>query len=101
VTYIHVYSDTAGDSHFEEVEVDFRPIDVAPPAPPVNVADAMASERMMLMSFPQGWCGDWHPAPRRQFYIQLSGELASATAEAVLSLLERSSFWKTYQARAT
>src|SRR5262245_63873146 len=35
VAYIRVYSDTAGDSHFEEVEVDFKPIDVAPPAPPV------------------------------------------------------------------
>ena len=73
--YIRVYSDPAGDSHFEEVEVELKSIDVAPPAPPVNVATAMPSERIMLMSFPQGWYGDWHPAPRRQFYIQLSGEL--------------------------
>jgi len=75
VKYTRIYSDPDGDSHFEDVEVELKPVDVAPPAPPVNLAVPMASERVILMSFPPGFHGDWHPAPRRQLYLQLSGEL--------------------------
>src|SRR5262245_43640181 len=103
VSYIRVYSDTAGDSHFEEVEVDFKPIDVAPPAPPVNVAAAMASERMMLVSCPQDGTeiGIRPHGDSSSFSYLASLNFASATAEFAPSLLERSSFWKTYRAKAT
>jgi len=102
VRYICVYSDPDGDSHFEEAEAELKPVDVAAPAPPVNVATAMPLERLMLMSFPQGWSGDWHPAPRRQFFIQLSGELEICISDGRVapSLLGRSFFWKTYRVRA-
>ena len=35
----------------------------------------MGAERVVFSQFPAGWVGDWHPAPRLQFFIQLSGEL--------------------------
>jgi len=73
--YTRIYSDDAGESHFEDVSVKVAPVDFAPPAPPLNLAAPIDSERTILFSVPAGWVGDWHPAPRRQFYIQLSGEL--------------------------
>ena len=73
--YTRIYCDDAGDSHFEDVSVKVSPVDFAPPAPPLNLAAPIDSEHMILFSVPVGWFGDWHPAPRRQFYIQLSGEL--------------------------
>jgi len=100
VKYIRVYSDQAGDSHFGEVEVDLKPIDVAPPAPPVNVAAVIESERMMLMSFPQGWYGDWPHDDSSTFSYLESLSFVSATAELAPSLLERSSLWKISQAKA-
>jgi len=73
--YTRIYCDDAGDSHFEDVSVKVSPVDFAPPAPPLNLAAPIDSERTILFSVPAGWVGDWHPSPHRQFYIQLSGEL--------------------------
>jgi uncharacterized cupin superfamily protein len=33
------------------------------------------AEGVLFISSPSNWHGDWHPAPRRQFYFPLSGEL--------------------------
>jgi mannose-6-phosphate isomerase-like protein (cupin superfamily) len=73
--YRRIYCDDAGDSHFEDVSVKLSPVEFAPPAPPLNLAAPIDSERMILFSVPAGWVGDWHPTPCPQFYIQLSGEL--------------------------
>ena len=73
--YTRIYCDDAGDSLFEDVSIEVSPVDYAPPAPPLNLAAPIDSERMILFSVPAGWDGDWHPSPCRQFYIQLSGEL--------------------------
>ena len=73
--YTRIYCDDAGDSLFEDVSVEVSLVDYAPPAPPLNLAAPIDSERMILFSVPAGWVGDWHPSPCRQFYIQLSGEL--------------------------
>lgn len=75
VKYTRIYSDEAGESHFEDISVDVLPVDFAPPAAPLNLAVPIDSERMILCSVPVGWVGDWHPTPRRQFYFQMSGEL--------------------------
>lgn len=73
--YTRLYCDTAGESHFADVSVDVEPITFAPPAPPLKMARPMPAARMIPCEAPRGWIGDWHPAPQRQFWIQLSGEL--------------------------
>src|SRR5688500_396504 len=35
----------------------------------------MRAERVILGEFPLAWASTWHPAPRRQLYLQLSGTL--------------------------
>jgi quercetin dioxygenase-like cupin family protein len=75
MNYTRIYCDTAGESHFEDVSVDVAPADFAPPAAPLNLATPMEAERVILCDFPRAWVGDWHPTPRRQFFIQLSGQL--------------------------
>ena len=35
-TYVRVYSDEAGESHFEDVEIALEPQDFAPPAAPAT-----------------------------------------------------------------
>lgn len=73
--YSRIYSDNEGESHFEDISIDLTPVDFAPPAPPLNIASPFETERMILCTIPADWFGNWHPTPRRQFYIQLSGEL--------------------------
>lgn len=73
--YTRIYCDTLGESHFEDISITVAPVDFAPPAPPLHLAAALDAERMIFCTVPAGWVGDWHPAPRRQFYFQMSGEL--------------------------
>jgi hypothetical protein len=35
----------------------------------------MEAECVILCDAPRAWVGGWHPAPHRQFYFQLSGQL--------------------------
>ena len=73
--YTRIYCDVDGESHFEDVYVEVAPVDFAPPASPLNLAAPLEAERAVLCEFPAEWFGDWHPAPRRQFIFQMSGEL--------------------------
>ena len=73
--YTRIYCDVDGESHFEDVYVEVAPVDFAPPASPLNLAAPLEAERAILCEFPAEWFGDWHPAPRRQFIFQMSGEL--------------------------
>ena len=70
-----IWTDAAGVSHFDDVEIELEPVDYAPPAPPLDVSSPFPAERAMLFEFPAGWLGDWHPSPHRQLYFNLGGRL--------------------------
>jgi quercetin dioxygenase-like cupin family protein len=69
------YTDDDGESHFDLVEVSLTEHDFAPPAPPLLVSAPVPAEQMVLIGIPLGWHGDWHPAPRRQYWVGLRGQL--------------------------
>ncbi len=73
--YTRIYRDTNGESHFDDVAVAISPKEFAPPAPPLHLAEPIQADRTIFCAFPKNWFGDWHPAPRRQFYFQISGEI--------------------------
>jgi hypothetical protein len=81
VKYVRLYADSNGESHFEDVEVDLASVDFAPPAPPLNASALMPASQFGFLSAPSGWCGDWHPAPRRQFIIHLAGEIEAEVSD--------------------
>jgi hypothetical protein len=74
VKYGILYTDQNGESHFKDGEVGFELINFAPPAPPVGLSDYMSASQLVFFKIPSGWFGDWHPAPKRQFFCCLSGE---------------------------
>jgi hypothetical protein len=55
-----IYTGTDGHSHFEEIEVE--------------IGKLVAGEGIVFRHAPPGHVRDWHPAPRRQYAITLSGE---------------------------
>jgi uncharacterized cupin superfamily protein len=71
--YHRFYCDASGESHLDEVEVKQSLAVAAPPAPPLLVSASNPAYQWGFFSTPEGWFGDWHPAPDRQFMILLSG----------------------------
>ena len=66
--YVRIYADENGDSHFEDLEIatDGTSYDSA-------ISDLIPATGVIFRRSPVGQFIDWHPAPRRQFVITLSG----------------------------
>ncbi len=79
--YVRIHENQNGFSHFEDVEVRLNLVEFAPPAPPLNVSGVSPATGMGFVTFPVGWNGDWHPAPRRQFFLFLAGEIGAETGD--------------------
>ena len=74
-SYVRLFADERGESHFAEVEVELAPVDFAPPAPPLHVAALFAATRCGFVGAPSEWGGQVpHPSPRRQLFCNLRGE---------------------------
>ncbi len=73
--YSIVSSDKEGNSYFRGDEVDFELTDFAPPAPPVDLSSYTPVSKLVFFRIPSGWFGDWHPAPKRQFFCCLKGKV--------------------------
>lgn len=81
VKYTRIYSDTEGESHFEDLTIDLNEIDFAPPAPPIFTSDLNPSSDYGFASVLPGWESEWHPAPKRQFMIYLSGTIEAEVSD--------------------
>jgi len=75
LTFVRIFSDASGESHFAEDQIEFDLADYAPPAAPISISDVKSADGVVFLSSPPGWQGDFHPAPRRQFIFMLAGEL--------------------------
>jgi quercetin dioxygenase-like cupin family protein len=81
--YVTVYLDNEGTSHFKNENIEFKSNNFAPPAPPVGLSDFTATSQFVFFKIPVGWFGDWHPAPKKQFFCCLQGavELTAGDGE--------------------
>ena len=74
-TYTRLFTDAAGVSRFEDVDIELLPGFASPPAEPLNVADFMLTERCSWVGGTCDWKGDvMHPAPRRMLFVPIRGE---------------------------
>src|SRR3954471_5573365 len=73
-TFTRLFSDAAGDSHFDDIEIGFAPVNFAGAAPALNLSDLTAASGVRFMEAPAGWSSNWHTSPARTFFIVLSGE---------------------------
>lgn len=73
-SYLRIYADEDGESHFEDVDLAYHETDFVPPAPPVSTSSFRPASQFGFAIVPPGWHGDWHPAPSRELVIYLSGE---------------------------
>ena len=66
---MRVYNDADGESHIEDVEIDMDAEGMTGRA-----SDMWAVVGVIFLEIPPGGSTEWHPAPRRQLAINLSGE---------------------------
>ena len=79
--YVRVYTDESGESHFDDIELELTPKNVAPPAPAINLSSDIPATQFVFYSFPPGWIGDWHPVPQRQIFFFLAGEFSGEVSD--------------------
>ncbi len=79
--YLRLYSDAKGESHFEENDLELTLQEFAPPAAPFYVSDQTDAARFSVFELPVGWGGDVHPAPKRQYFVCLSGSIEMTASD--------------------
>ena len=71
---IRLYSDAAGESHFEQVDLELTLREFAPPAAPLRVSDPQPAQNYVISEVGAEWGGAVpHPSPVRMMAFSLSG----------------------------
>lgn len=73
VSFVRIYADAAGESHFEDLAIPFETADFVPPAPPVLMSPSQPAAEYSFERVHPGWHGEWHPVPQRVLAVYLSG----------------------------
>ena len=81
LTYLRLFVDDTGRSHFEDRSLSLETRDFAPPATPLEVSALMPAEGFAVLRFAPGWSGPWHPSPYRQWFFMLSGSITVTASD--------------------
>ena len=74
IRFPRTYADADGGSHFDEVDEALAPTAFVPTKPPLALSAPCSATAAVFCRLARGWDGSWHPSPRRQFAVTLSGE---------------------------
>ena len=85
---LRIFADENGESHFDEIEVSFKEVAFAPPAPPFLISEPIEAKNLIFLSFPSQWFGDWHPSPAHQYFFLLSGRLEAEVSDGEIRQIE-------------
>lgn len=75
LSYLRLYADEAGESHFAPLRIEVTPRNFAPPAPPFSVSELVPASRHGFLHLQNGWIGDLHPSPLRMWIFVLNGQM--------------------------
>ncbi len=78
---LRIFADGRGESHFDEVDIPLSEVNFAPPAAPLQMSERLEARNLIFATLPQGWYGDWHPTPARQYFVLLTGSLEAEVSD--------------------
>ena len=82
IEYVRLFADASGGSHIERGQtIDLASADFVPPAPSILVSAVSTASGYAFLVVPAGYFGEWHPSPKRQWIIFLSGEMEFETTD--------------------
>jgi quercetin dioxygenase-like cupin family protein len=71
--YYRLFSDTNGESHWNDVQVDLQEQVFAPPAREIEISTPENVSQLMFLRLRCGWNEPIHPTPVRQKLVCLTG----------------------------
>jgi len=75
--YTRIYTDAAGESHLQDVEAEMKSAEYAS-----TISEMIAARGVIFRESRSGeYFIDWHNAPRRQFVVNLTGEVEIETSD--------------------
>lgn len=83
LTYLHLYTDPDGMSHFRDEKFEFHIVNRDDSLPGLSFHDLDGAKSASLVKLQKGVVEDWHTAPRKQFAVVIQGvvELTAGDGE--------------------
>jgi len=79
--YVRTYATPDGESHFANLQAAWQPVEFVPGRPLVDLTTSMPATATVMAHVPAGWLGDYHPSPRRQLMVPVSGEMVVTASD--------------------
>ena len=95
MNYTRIYAGEDGDTHFEDLDIKFTPIDFVPPAPLVDLSPVERAEQIGFLRVPAHWDAKAHVAPVKAYYIFISGQWEVTTSDGTMRLFGPGSILRT------
>jgi quercetin dioxygenase-like cupin family protein len=73
-TYVRLYADSDGESHFQDLENELAAVNFAPSMPELFVSPYLPAAQVSFFGAPAGWHSDWHPSAARNLFCVICGE---------------------------
>ena len=91
--YHKLFSDAAGESHWQDIEVNFQEREFAPPAKDVEISEPEPVRRMMFLRLRSGWDEPIHPSPVRQKLVCLAGSVRVTASDGEMRDISPGDVW--------
>jgi hypothetical protein len=72
--YVRLFADDSSESHFEDIEIDFKTTDYVQSAAPLDLSATLPASQVAFMRAPAGWASDFHVSSARNMFVVLNGE---------------------------
>ena len=72
--YVRLFADDSGESHFEDIEIQFTATDYVQLAAPLDFSHMLPASHVAFMRAPAGWASDFHVSSARNMFVVLTGE---------------------------
>ena len=71
--YTRIYADFDGETRFEDVEVELAEGRVVPGGAPAQMSTPQPTTELFFSNYHSVFFNDFHPTPRKQWFVLLSG----------------------------
>lgn len=72
--YARLFADDSGESHFDDIEIEFTATDYVQSAAPLDLSATFPASQVSFMRAPVGWVSEFHVSSARNLFVVLSGE---------------------------